>query len=158
MTTTKRTYKSGQNRTQASFLPPCLEDYVSRDNPVRAIDAYVDSLELSELGLRDVGSDGGAGQPPYDPADLLRLYLYGYLHQVRSSRRLEREARLDQIGARSGQPGEQPEGGVGIGIARGQIGDEAGPALVPQCIKPELDPASALPPETPVASGEAALR
>jgi transposase len=65
----------------------------SRDNPVRAIDAYVDSLDLNELGFREIGSDGGAGQPPYDPADLLRLYLYGYLHQVRSSRRLEREAR-----------------------------------------------------------------
>ena len=91
--TTHRTYKSGQSRDQASFLPPCLEDYVSRDNPVRAIDAYVDALDLNELGFRDLGSDGGAGQPPYDPADLLRLYLYGYLHQVRSSRRLEREAR-----------------------------------------------------------------
>ena len=68
---TNRTYKSGQSRDQASFLPPCLEDYVSRDNPVRAIDAYVDSLDLTELGFRDVGSDGGAGQPPYDPGDLL---------------------------------------------------------------------------------------
>jgi transposase len=93
MTTTNRTYKSGQSRDQASFLPPCLEDYVGRDNPVRAIDAYADSLDLSGLGFGDVGSDGGAGQPPYDPADLLKLYLYGYLHQVRSSRRLEREAR-----------------------------------------------------------------
>jgi transposase len=93
MTTTNRTYKSGQSRDQASFLPPCLEDYVDRDNPVRAIDGYVDSLDLNELGFHDVGSDGGTGQPPYDPADLLRLYLYGYLHQVRSSRRLEREAR-----------------------------------------------------------------
>jgi transposase len=91
--TTNRTYKSGQSRDQTSFLPPCLEDYVGRDNPVRAIDAYVDSLDLNELGFHAVGSDGGAGQPPYDPADLLRLYLYGYLHQVRSSRRLEREAR-----------------------------------------------------------------
>ena len=56
-----------------SFLPPCLEDYVGRDNPVRAIDAYADSLDLSGLGFGDVGSDGGAGQPPYDPADLLKL-------------------------------------------------------------------------------------
>jgi len=48
------------------------------------IDAYVDALDLNELGFREVGSDGGAGQPPYDPADLLKLYLYGYLHQVRS--------------------------------------------------------------------------
>jgi hypothetical protein len=56
---TNRTYKSGQSREQASFLPPCLEDYVGRDNPVRAIDAYVDSLDLNGLGFRAVGSDGG---------------------------------------------------------------------------------------------------
>jgi len=78
-----------------SLLPPCIEDYVGRDNPVRAIEAYVDALDLNELGFRDVGSDGGAGQPPYDPADLLKLYFYGYLHQVRSSRRLEREVRCN---------------------------------------------------------------
>ena len=63
MTTTNRSYKSGQSRDQASFLPPCLEDYVGRDNPVRAVDVYVDSLDLHALGFRDVGSDGGAGQP-----------------------------------------------------------------------------------------------
>jgi transposase len=89
---TKRTYKSGQSRAQASFLPPRIEDYVGRDNPVRVIDAYVDSLDLIALGFRAVGSEGGAGQPPYDPADLLKLYLYGYLNRVRSSRRLECEA------------------------------------------------------------------
>jgi hypothetical protein len=72
---TNRTYKSGQSRDQASFLPPGLEDYVSPDNPVRAIDAYFDALDLNALGFREVGSDGGAGQPPYDPADLLKLYL-----------------------------------------------------------------------------------
>jgi len=89
----KRSYKIGHNREQVSLLPPCIEDYVGRDNPVRAIDAYVDSLDLNKLDFCDVGSEGGAGQPPYDPADLLKLYLYGYLNQVRSSRRLEREAR-----------------------------------------------------------------
>src|SRR5438067_1449170 len=88
----KHSYKAGQDREQASFLPPRLEDYVGRDNPVRAIDAYVDSLDLVALGFGDVGSDGGAGQPPYDPGDLLKLYIYGYLNQVRSSRRLAGEA------------------------------------------------------------------
>jgi transposase len=88
-----RIYKTGQSREQGSFLPPRIEDYVGRDNPVRAIEAYVASLDLIALGFRDVGSDGGAGQPPYHPGDLLKLYLYGYLNQVRSSRRLEREAR-----------------------------------------------------------------
>ena len=90
---TKRSYKIGDSREQVSLLPPCIEDYVGHDNPARAIDAYVDSLDLNGLDFCDVGSDGGAGQPPYDPADLLKLYLYGYLNQVRSSRRLEREAR-----------------------------------------------------------------
>jgi len=90
---TNRSYKIGHNREQVSLLPPCVEDYVGRDNPVRAIDVYVDALDLIGLEFRDVGSDGGAGQPPYDPGDLLKLYLYGYLNQVRSSRRLEREAR-----------------------------------------------------------------
>ena len=70
-------YKGGRDRKQASFLPPRIEDYVGRDNAVRAIEAYVDWLDLIALKFRDVGSDGGAGQPPYDPADLLKLYLYG---------------------------------------------------------------------------------
>lgn len=90
---TNRTYKIGHSREQVSLLPPCLEDYVDRDNPVRTIDAYVDSLDLMGLEFCDVGSDGGAGQPPYAPGDLLKLYLYGYLNQVRSSRRLARETR-----------------------------------------------------------------
>jgi transposase len=88
-----RTSKAGVSREQPSFLPPCLDDYVGPDHPVRAIDAYVDALDLEELGFRHPGSDGGVGQPPYHPGDLLKLYLYGYLHRVRSSRGLEQEAR-----------------------------------------------------------------
>jgi transposase len=88
-----RTFKAGVSREQPSFLPPCLDDYVGPDHPVRAIDAYVDALDLEELGFRHPGSDGGAGQPPYHPGDLLKLYLYGYLHRVRSSRGLEQEVR-----------------------------------------------------------------
>jgi transposase len=88
-----RTFKNGISREQASLLPPRMDDYVGPDNPVRAIEAYVCSLELSEFGFKHAEGGGGAGQPPYDPADLLKLYLYGYLNQVRSSRRLEREAR-----------------------------------------------------------------
>ena len=72
---TNRTFKAGVNRDQPSFLPPCLDDYVGRDHPVRAIDAYVDALDLEELGFRHPGSDGGAGQPPYHPGDLLKLYM-----------------------------------------------------------------------------------
>src|SRR6202158_3426224 len=89
---TNRIFKTGQSREQGSFLPPRIEDYVAPDNPVLAIEAYVCALDLAGLGFRHAEGDGGVGQPPYDPADLLKLYLYGYLNQVRSSRRLEREA------------------------------------------------------------------
>ena len=90
---TIRPYKTGASREQPSLLPPRIEDYVSADNLVRAIEAYVCSLDLAALGFRHAERDGGAGQPPYDPADLLGLYLYGYLNRVRSSRALERETR-----------------------------------------------------------------
>ena len=88
-----RRYKSGTAREQISLLPPRIEDYVSPDALVRAIDAYVDTLDLTELGFRytDGGHAKGNGQPPYDPRDHLKLYLYGYLNKVRSSRCLERE-------------------------------------------------------------------
>jgi transposase len=88
-----RTFKDGASRERASLLPARIEDYVGRDNPVRAIDSFVGALDPANLGFRH--ADRGAnkmGQPPYDPADLLKLYLYGYINQIRSSRRLEREA------------------------------------------------------------------
>jgi len=85
-------FKSGVSRTQPSFLPARVEDYVDRDNPVRAIDAYGDAVDLAQAGFRHPGSGGGRGQPPYHPRDLLKLYVYGYLHRIRSSRALEREA------------------------------------------------------------------
>lgn len=89
---TNRTYKSGPCREQMNLLPARVEDYVARDNPVRAIEAYVCALDLEKLGFRHAGGGLGAGQPSYDPADLLKAYLYGYLNRVRSSRRLEQEA------------------------------------------------------------------
>src|SRR6201998_890089 len=90
---TNRPFKTGESREQPSLLPPRIEDYVGPDNPVRAIESFVCALDLAKLGFRhaDRASDE-MGQPPYDPADLLKLYLYGYINQVRSSRRLEREA------------------------------------------------------------------
>jgi transposase len=90
---TNHTFKAGVSREQPSFLPPRMDDYVGRDNPVRAIDAYVEALDLEKLGFAYPGSAGGAGQPPYHRGDLLKLYLYGYQQRVRSSRALEREAR-----------------------------------------------------------------
>lgn len=89
---TQRHYKTGASREQVQLLPARIEDYVDADNPVRAIDAYVDSLDLVALGFVHAGGGGGPGQPAYDPADHLKLFFYGYTYQVRSSRRLEREA------------------------------------------------------------------
>ena len=89
---TNRTFKSGDSREQPSLLPPRIEDYVGPDNPVRAIDSFVHSLDLAKLGFKHADRGVGVGHPPYDPSDLLKLYLYGYTNQVRSSRRLEREA------------------------------------------------------------------
>ncbi|QWG14765.1 IS1182 family transposase [Bradyrhizobium sediminis] len=89
---TNRTFKSGESREQPSLLPSRIEDYVGPDNPVRAIESFVCALDLAKLGFRHADRGVEVGQPPYDPADLLKLYLYGYINQVRSSRRLEREA------------------------------------------------------------------
>ena len=89
---TNHAFKTGESRNQASLLPARIEDYVGPDNPVRAIESFVCALDLARLGFRHADRGVEVGQPPYDPADLLKLYLYGYINQVRSSRRLEREA------------------------------------------------------------------
>jgi len=89
---TNRAFKTGESRQQANLLPARIEDYVGPDNPVRAIESFVCALDLAKLGFRHADRVAEVGQPPYDPADLLKLYLYGYINQVRSSRRLEREA------------------------------------------------------------------
>jgi transposase len=88
---TKRNYKEGIDRQQSFLLPPSVDEYVSADNPVRAIDTYVDSLDLEGLGFKHAGGELAPGQPAFPPTALLKLYLYGYLHRVRSSRRLEAE-------------------------------------------------------------------
>ena len=76
----------GCDRDQAQLLPARVEDYVHRDNPVRFIDAFVDRLDLNEIGFARV-EPKDTGRPAYDPADLLKLYIYGYVNRVRSSRR-----------------------------------------------------------------------
>lgn len=88
---TQQHYKTGVSRVQSQLLPARIDDYVGPDNAVRAIDAFVAALDLVELGFANAGG-GGPGQPAYDPADLAKLYIYGYINQVRSSRRLAREA------------------------------------------------------------------
>ena len=87
---TSMNHRRGLARHQTLLLPERLEDYIAADNPVRFLDAFVASLDLRALGFAKAAVQN-TGSPPYDPADLLRLYLYGYLHRVRSSRLLEAE-------------------------------------------------------------------
>jgi transposase len=84
-------FVEGADRSQSTLLPECLEDWVDEENPVRVIDAFVDALDLGELGFDGVEA-APTGRPGYHPATLLKLYVYGYLNRVQSSRRLEREA------------------------------------------------------------------
>jgi len=83
-------YVEGMNRSQVILLPDTLDEYVGEENPVRFIDAFVDGLDMKELGFKH-SEPSEEGRPPYDPRDMLKLYVYGYLNQVRSSRKLERE-------------------------------------------------------------------
>src|SRR5271163_2790305 len=85
------TYITGHDRSQLLLLPESVDDYVGADNPVRFIDAFVDGLDLAAAGFVRVTAKA-TGRPGYDPKDLLKLYIYGYLNRVRSSRRLEAEA------------------------------------------------------------------
>ena len=81
----------GADRRQSTLFPECVEDWIGEDNPVRVIDVLVDGLDLTELGFGGVDPEA-TGRPSYHPSILLKLYIYGYLNQVQSSRRLEREA------------------------------------------------------------------
>src|SRR6201984_3022481 len=84
-------FVAGLDRGQATLLPECLEDWVDESNPVRAVDVFVDALELRDLGFDGV-TPAATGRPAYHPSLMLKLYIYGYLTRVQSSRRLEREA------------------------------------------------------------------
>ena len=86
-----RRFIEGEERTQITLMPECLEDYIAEDNPVRVVEVFVNELDLGALGF--VGVDPATtGRPAYHPAVLLKLYIYGYLNRIHSSRRLEREA------------------------------------------------------------------
>ena len=87
-------YIRGVNRNQITLFPESIEDYITEDNPVRFIDAFVRQLDLADLGFNRA-QPAETGRPAYDPGDLLRLYLYGYLNRVRSSRLLERETKVN---------------------------------------------------------------
>jgi transposase len=80
----------GQDRQQVTLLPESLDDFIAEDNAVRIVDAFVDELDLPSMGFE--GTEPAAtGRPSYHPAALLKIYIYGYLNRVQSSRRLERE-------------------------------------------------------------------
>ena len=84
-------FVEGEDRRQATLLPECIDNYVSEENAVRVIDAFVARLDLGELGFEGVVPER-TGRPAYHPATLLKIYIYGYLNRIPSSRRLEREA------------------------------------------------------------------
>jgi transposase len=83
-------FVEGQDRGQLILLPECLDDYIGEENPVRVVDAFIDELDLAILGFAGVIPEA-TGRPSYHPVTLLKIYLYGYLNRVQSSRRLERE-------------------------------------------------------------------
>ena len=89
----QRRYKPKLDRAQRLLLPDRVEDYVGENHQVRALDAYVNTLDLAALGFKHTETGTIAGQPPYNPWALLKLYLYGYQHGIRSSRKLEAETR-----------------------------------------------------------------
>ena len=84
-------FVAGESRSQATLFPELLDDFVTEDNPVRVIEAFIDALDLRQLGFKGIDPHA-TGRPAYHPAVLLKIYLYGYLNRVQSSRRLEREA------------------------------------------------------------------
>src|ERR1700678_3609086 len=81
----------GENRTQGTLLPESIDEYITDTNPVRVVDVFVDELDLGRLGFQGV-DPAVTGRPAYHPSVMLKLYIYGYLNRIQSSRRLEREA------------------------------------------------------------------
>src|SRR5712664_837444 len=84
-------FVEGADRGQSTLLPECLDEWVEESNSVRVVDCFVDALDLADLGFEGV-EPAATGRPAYHPSVLLKLYVYGYLNRVQSSRRLEREA------------------------------------------------------------------
>ena len=84
-------FVQGECRTQSTLLPELLDDYIAETNPVRVVDVFVDELDLGKLEFSGV-EPAATGRPAYHPATLLKIYIYGYLNRIQSSRRLEKEA------------------------------------------------------------------
>ncbi len=83
-------HKKGEAREQGILFPDTIDDYIEENNPVRFLDAFIDNLNMKKLEFK-YADPKETGRPPYDPKDLLKLYIYGYLNRVRTSRRLEKE-------------------------------------------------------------------
>src|SRR5476651_2428170 len=83
-------YVEGENRSQSTLFPESLDDYIAEDSPVRVVDVFVEELDLKEMGF-DGAEPEATGRPAYHPGTLLKIYIYGYLNRIQSSRRLERE-------------------------------------------------------------------
>ena len=81
----------GEDRCQSTLFPERLDDYIAEDNAVRVVDAFINKLDLKQLGF-DRAEPSATGRPGYQPATLLKIYVYGYLNRLQSSRRLERES------------------------------------------------------------------
>jgi hypothetical protein len=81
-------YVEGENRSQSTLFPESLDEYIAEDNPVRVVDVFVDELDLKGLGFEGAEPEA-TGRPAYHPATLLKIYIYGYLNRIQSSRRLE---------------------------------------------------------------------
>ena len=94
-----RRFVEEADRGQWTILPECLDDFIDESNPVRVIDVFVDALDLAEMSFDRV-EPAATGRPSYHPSVLLKLYIYGYLNRVQSSRRLEREAGRNVYGAK----------------------------------------------------------
>jgi transposase len=83
-------YVEGENRSQSTLFPESLDDYIAEDNPVRVVDVFVHELDLKALGFEGAEPEE-TGRPAYHPGTLLKIYIYGYLNRIQSSRRLERK-------------------------------------------------------------------
>ncbi|CAM2159084.1 protein of unknown function (plasmid) [Pararobbsia alpina] len=106
-------FVEGDDRKQVALLPECVDDYIGEDNPVRVVDVFVDELDLASLGFEGA-SPASTGRPSYHPAVMLKIYIYGYLNRIASSRRLERECQrnveLMWLTGHSRETGERFEG------------------------------------------------
>jgi len=113
-------FVEGQDRSQVTLIPECLDDFIAQDNPVRVVDAFVQELDLSALGSQGT-MPASTGHPAYDPAVLLKIYIYGYLNRVQSSRRLEREFFRPRSGSMSTSHTASVSSRYSAVLAKGQL-------------------------------------